>query len=70
MTGAIKAHFALAEPMNKLSNDDTKIIEVSRAQAGILVEPKKSAPWTAKISPRFDHENIATKCAATNASTR
>ena len=70
ITGAISAHLALAEPTNKLSSDDTRIMDVSNAQAGIFVELRKSAPCTAKMRPRLDHENMATKCAAANARTR
>ena len=51
----MSAHFALADPTNKFNNDETRIIEVSSAHAGILVELKVSAvdgENEAQIRPR------------------
>ena len=69
-TGASSAHLALAEPMNRLSTAPNRMIEAISSVSGMLELSSTAAPWIAKIRPRFDQLNMATKCAAAKASTR
>ena len=69
-TGAKRAHLALAEPINKLITAPNNIIKDNNSESGKLELSRKEAPLIAKISPKLDQLNIATKCAAVNARTR
>ena len=69
-TGARRAHFALADPTNRLMNAHKTMINVSSIGSGRFELSRISAPLMAKIRPRFDQLNMATKCAAAKASTR
>ena len=69
-TGASSAHFALAEPTNRLVTPVNSTISMSRTGVGSAICSNPFAPWTATIRPRFDQLNMATKWAAANARTR
>ena len=60
-TGAKRAHFALAEPINKLIVAPNNMIKDNNIESGKFELSRKEAPLIAKISPRFDQLNIATK---------
>ena len=68
--GAIIAHFAEADPINKFKNDVNKINIIIR---GMPVSPilfKKFAPFTERIVPKFVYPKNATNWAAKKAKTR
>ena len=69
-TGANNAHLALAEPTNKLMVAPNRIIKANRIESGRFDPSKNAGRLIANIYPRFDQLNMATKCAAVNASTK
>ena len=64
------AHFAEALPMNRLMAAETS---TNATISGMVPSPdafRASAPWIAKMRPRFVHPKKATNCAAKNTRTR
>ena len=63
-TGASALHLALADPINRSSIDDSNSTPTNRNGALKPISRSTKAPSIAKIGPRRDQLNIATKCAA------
>ena len=68
--GAIIAHFAEADPMNRLRKADSKMNIIRSGSPFSPIDSKKSAPFFARIRPRFVWLKYFTNCAAKNARTR
>ena len=67
--GAIKAHFAAAEPINKSRTIAVKTNAIIKNTPPTSKFFKNSAPLTAIMTPKFDHAKKAINCAAKNAIT-
>ena len=60
-TGARMAHLALAEPMNRLTKQDTKIRPMSRGIPSKPMAFRPLAPLMARMVPRLDTEKKLVK---------
>ena len=78
-TGANRAHFALAEPINRLINPPNSMTKVNNMESGRFDPSSIAAPLNSRdclervqenINPKLDQLNMATKWAAAKASTR
>src|SRR5690606_7758207 len=67
--GARADHLAEAEPMNRSKMQDTSTTMISSSGVGRASSRKEAAALTARIGPRPDQLNMATKWAAKKART-
>ena len=69
-TGAISAHLAEAEPMNRFTVAVSRMKQMNSGTVGRPSDFRKSAPSTANTRPSCVQLKKATNCAAKNTSTR